>query len=107
MAGQRKGTKEKTKLVVTYGFSKRRQCFSWDKSKCSKGIKSRRKREQHMERQGSIEAHGTLRALFRKQKQWVPERDGKRWSWTIINNLDAFKLRSLFHFKDNVKRNYK
>lgn len=51
-----------------FAFQKEDNVFSWDKSKCSKGIKSRRKREQHMERQGSIEAHGTLRALFRKQK---------------------------------------
>lgn len=34
-------------------FQKEDNVFSWDKSKCSKGVKSRRMGEQHMERQGS------------------------------------------------------
>lgn len=56
-----------------------------------------------MERQQSTEAHSTFMALFRKAKKIVDTR-GEQWKLKLgkfkgptVNNLDAFKLRSLFY----------
>lgn len=54
LAGQRKGSKNKTgsKDKSHTAFQKEDNVFSWGKSKCSKGIKSRKKRKH-----GKIRKH--------------------------------------------------